>query len=104
MELMVFAISIPAMFILLATLMVLEVAGKKWLPWRRKHSDVDNRMASAIGMEELFAFYYATKRNEMEQKRVEIMMREEEQDGAPPRDSVDLDAGVARIHLPPKNN
>jgi cobyrinic acid a,c-diamide synthase len=103
MELIVFAISIPGLFIILSVLMVLEIAGGKKLPWRRKKSAVENRMATALGMEELFAFYYATKRNEMEQKRVEIMMREEDQDGAPPRDSVDLDAGVARIHLPPKS-
>lgn len=102
MELMVFAISIPGLFIFLAVLMVLEIAGGKKLPWRRKKSDVENRMATALGMEELFAFYYASKRDEMEQKRVEIMMRDEDADGAPPRGRVDLDAGVARIQLPPK--
>ncbi len=98
-----FAISIPGLFIILSVLMVLEIAGGKRLPWRRKKSDVENRMATALGMEELFAFYYATKRNEMEQKRVEIMMRDEDADGAPPRDHVDLEAGVARIHLPLKS-
>jgi hypothetical protein len=30
------------------------------------------------------------------------LKREEEGDGAPPRSSVDLDAGVARIVVPPQ--
>ncbi|WP_255433218.1 DUF6191 domain-containing protein [Amycolatopsis sp. WAC 01375] len=40
----------------------------------------------------------------MEQKRVEIMMRDEDVDGAPSRRRVDLDAGAARIQLPPKES
>jgi cobyrinic acid a,c-diamide synthase len=82
---------------------ILEVFAAKlnWLPWRRRAGG-GRRMASSVGTEELFAFLYATKRNELEQRQAELVMVQTEEDGAPPRMRVDLDAG--KVVLPPKTS
>ncbi|MET7304011.1 DUF6191 domain-containing protein [Embleya sp. NPDC005575] len=40
---------------------------------------------------------YPSKRAQLEQRRVEPVLRDDEQDGAPRRTGIDLDAGTARI-------
>lgn len=47
--------------------------------------------------EELHAFFNANKRVTMEQRRVQLVLRDDTQDGAPPRMGVDLDAGTAVV-------
>ncbi|MFG2178026.1 DUF6191 domain-containing protein [Streptomyces abikoensis] len=40
---------------------------------------------------------YPSKRAQLEQRRIELVLRDDEQDGAPRRAGIDLDAGVARL-------
>ncbi|MGP3948040.1 DUF6191 domain-containing protein [Streptomyces sp. 7N604] len=48
-------------------------------------------------IEELHAFLNANKRVQLEQRQVEQIVRNDVQDGAPPRVRVDLDAGRAVV-------
>ncbi|WP_189274881.1 DUF6191 domain-containing protein [Kitasatospora griseola] len=50
--------------------------------------------------EELHALLYAGKRVQLEQRRIELVLRDDEHDGAPPRTGIDLAAGTARIRRP----
>ncbi|MGW7315222.1 DUF6191 domain-containing protein [Streptomyces sp. NPDC054865] len=40
------------------------------------------------------------KQNELEERRSALVMRDDEEDGAPPRSRVDLDGGRAVIRMP----
>ncbi|MFF4643382.1 DUF6191 domain-containing protein [Streptomyces sp. NPDC001389] len=50
--------------------------------------------------EELHALIYPGKRAQLEQRRIELVLRDDEQDGAPRRTGIDLGAGVARLERP----
>lgn len=50
---------------------------------------------AAAGVEEITAFWYGTKRRELDQRAEQSMLREDHSDGAPPRDRIDLDRGRA---------
>ncbi|MGW7004522.1 DUF6191 domain-containing protein [Streptomyces sp. NPDC054933] len=50
-----------------------------------------------MATEELHAFFDANKRIQVEQRRVELVLRDDDQDGAPPRMGIDLDAGTAVV-------
>ncbi|MDL4772923.1 MULTISPECIES: DUF6191 domain-containing protein [Thermomonosporaceae] len=67
------------------------------LPWRR---DETGRPMSAVAVDELDALFQPTKRYELDEKRSSLILRDEEDDGAPPRSRVDLDAGTAIIRAP----
>lgn len=54
----------------------------------------------AIGTEELHALIYPGKCVQLEQRRIELVLRDDEQDGAPKRTGVDLDSGTVRIRKP----
>ncbi|NKY31805.1 hypothetical protein HGA13_01765 [Nocardia speluncae] len=56
--------------------------------------DTSTRLAAA-GVEEITAFWYGTKRRELDQRAAQSMLREDHSDGAPPRDRIDLDRGHA---------
>ncbi|TQF01695.1 hypothetical protein E6W39_04830 [Kitasatospora acidiphila] len=58
------------------------------------------RGAGAVATEELHALLYPGKRAQLEQRRVELVLRDDEQDGAPPRTGIDLAAGRAVIRKP----
>ncbi|MCC9305971.1 DUF6191 domain-containing protein [Kitasatospora sp. RB6PN24] len=58
------------------------------------------RAAGAVATEELHALLYPGKRAQLEQRRVESVLRDDEQDGAPPRTGIDLAAGRAVIRAP----
>lgn len=95
--------SIPGLVLLLFGLAVIDRIGatanqRLRLPWRRPE---DGRPLAAVGLDELHAIYYASKRHELDQRQTSLMMRDEEGDGAPPRSKVDLDAGTAVIRKPP---
>lgn len=98
------AMSLPGLVFLLVLLAALERFGlwagnRSWLPWRRKH---EGTPVSAAGFEELDAFMGAGKRHELDQRNHSLMMREDEDDGAPPAMKVDLDGNriVLRDRLP----
>lgn len=87
------AMSLPGLVVLLVVLAALERFGlwasnRSWLPWRRKH--VGTPM-SATGFEELDAFFAGGKRHELDDRAHSLMMRQEQNEGAPPRMKVDLD-------------
>ncbi|TNC27416.1 DUF6191 domain-containing protein [Amycolatopsis alkalitolerans] len=94
----VWALSIPGLVVGLFVLALLESAGARlnWLPWRRRST----RSAAGLANEELFSFLYGTKRVELEQRDIELVLPQREEDGAPPRSSVDLEAGVAFLEPP----
>jgi len=89
------AMSLPGLVVLLVVLAALERLGlwasnRSWLPWRRKHGGMP---ASSAGFEELDAFFGSGKRHELDQRSSSLVLRQEEDDGAPPLMKVDLDKG-----------
>ncbi|KAA2266506.1 hypothetical protein F0L68_01830 [Solihabitans fulvus] len=97
---MLFALSLPGLVCLLVLLAALERFGlwagrRSWLPWRRgRPADTGGTPLSAIGFEEMAGLFYASKHDELAQRRTELMLRDEENDGAPPRGGIDLDGGT----------
>ena len=96
--------SLPGLVFLLVVLAAMERFGlwagnRSWLPWRRKH---EGTPVSAAGFEELDAFMGTGKRHELDQRNHSLMMRHEEDEGAPPLMEVDLNEGriVLRRRLP----
>ena len=63
--------------------------GRSGLPWYRD----GHRPAPAAGFDELQAVFYSSNRHPIERRRAELMLRDDEHDGAPPRVRVDLDTG-----------
>ncbi|MEU1284169.1 DUF6191 domain-containing protein [Kitasatospora sp. NPDC005856] len=49
----------------------------------------------ATATEELHAFFNANKRVQIEQRRTQLVMRDDDHAGAPPRTGIDLDGGTA---------
>jgi hypothetical protein len=87
------AMSLPGLVFLLVLLAALERFGlwagnRSWLPWRRKR---EGTPVSAAGFEEFDAFFGTGKRHELDDRAHSLMMRQEEDDGAPPRMKIDLD-------------
>ena len=57
---------------------------------------------SATGFEQLHATFSPGKQSELKERQSALLMRDDEEDGAPPhRSTVDLDGGRAVIRLPP---
>lgn len=82
------ALSMPGVIFLLAAVAALRRAG----PLRR---GTRKRAAVTVGLEEIDVFTTGTKRIELDTRHSQTMMRDDEQDGAPPL--VDLDNGVVRF-------
>ncbi|MCB5166727.1 DUF6191 domain-containing protein [Streptomyces bambusae] len=59
-----------------------------------------NGQVSAIGFEQLHASFSPGKQNELKERQSSLVLRADEEDGAPPRTRVDLDGGKAVIRLP----
>lgn len=70
--------------------------GRSGLPWYRD----GHRPAPAASFDELQAVFYSSTRHAIERRRAELMLRDGEQDGAPPHVHVDLDGGRAVITRP----
>lgn len=74
-----------------------------WLPRLRADRPARReRGLGAVATEELHALIYPSKRTQLEQRRVELVLRDDEESGAPPRSGIDLDAGTATIRRPPR--
>ncbi|AZQ75224.1 hypothetical protein EKH77_32410 [Streptomyces luteoverticillatus] len=85
------------LFVLAAVQYVVRQARRRgWLPGRSKERERGSRGMGATATEELHALIYPSKRAQLEQRRIELVLRDDEQDGAP-RTGIDLDAGVARL-------
>lgn len=85
-----FAMSLPALVAGLFFLAVVErfFRGKKGTPM------------STAGIFELGATFEAGKRDELEFRKEERQLRDDEGDHAPPRSRVDLDGGMAVLKVP----
>lgn len=83
------------MWPLVVLLITFFLAERLWRWARGVHKS--EKSASAAGLEELTAMFYGSKRVEQEQREIEYMLRDDESDGAPPADSIDLEGGVVRI-------
>ncbi|MFF8775007.1 DUF6191 domain-containing protein [Kitasatospora sp. NPDC015120] len=75
----------------LVAVFFLGAAGRRLLGRR------GGRGAGATATEELHALLYPGKRAQLEQRRVELVLREDGHDGAPRRTGVDLAGGRAVI-------
>lgn len=90
--------TIPGLVMLLLFLTTIDGIGS-WmnrrfhLPWRKD----GQRPISAIGLDEGMALFHSAKRHEMEQRRMSMFLKDDEQEGAAPRSEVDLEAGRAVI-------
>lgn len=94
----VFFLTIPGLAVSLVVLAALDrlglwLHGRSGLPWFRD----GHRPAPAVGFDELQAVFYASKRHTIERREAESTLRDDEQDGAPPRVRIDLDANRAVI-------
>lgn len=68
------------------------------LPWR---NSARQGQVSATGFEQLHATFSPGKQSELKERRSALLLRDDEEDGAPPhRSTVDLDSGLAVIRLP----
>ncbi|MDH6539613.1 hypothetical protein M2167_002141 [Streptomyces sp. SPB4] len=67
------------------------------LPWRWNGS---RGQVSSTGFEQLHASFSPGKQNELRERRSALVLRDDEEDGAPPHSRVDLDGGRAVIRLP----
>ncbi|WP_433724917.1 DUF6191 domain-containing protein [Nocardia sp. CA-129566] len=93
------AMTIPGLAIVLSGLAFVEVlwnrlTGSRILPWfrHRKHTPV-----ATTGFEQVTAVFQGSKHYEFEQRQTTLMHREDESDGAPPRDRIDRGAGSAKL-------
>ncbi|MET7622678.1 DUF6191 domain-containing protein [Streptomyces sp. NPDC005408] len=96
------AVSFPA-FICLAAVFALTEGLWNWftglgmIPWLRRRTGLS---LSTTVFDEFTAVVNGNKTAELEQRRVEMLLRHDECDAAPPRSSVDLVSGTAFIVLP----
>ncbi|WP_432039247.1 DUF6191 domain-containing protein [Streptomyces cucumeris] len=94
--------SFPA-FVCLIVLFALVESVWRWftglgfMPWLRKRT---GRSLSSIAFDEFTAVVNANNTAELEQRRVELLLRDDTSDGVPPRSSIDLGKGTAFIVLP----
>ncbi|WP_442812531.1 DUF6191 domain-containing protein [Streptomyces sp. NBC_01210] len=96
------AVSFPAFMCLMAALALTEglwnwFTGLGVIPWLRRRT---GRSLSTTAFDEFTAVVNGNKTAELEQRRVEMLLRHDECDGAPPRSSIDLVSGTAFIVLP----
>ncbi|MFE2108223.1 DUF6191 domain-containing protein [Kitasatospora sp. NPDC059463] len=89
---------------LLVVVFFLGAAGRRLLGRRGERGvggvGVDRGAGRGVGAtatEELHALLYPGKRAQLEQRRVELVLREDEHDGAPRRTGIDLAGGRAVI-------
>lgn len=93
------ALTLPGLVLALlvvaaADQVLLRARGRGLAPWRREAP------VSATGFELLHAALAPGKADELAQRHSQELVRDHEEDGAPPRSGVDLDRGVARLRVP----
>jgi len=92
-----FAMTLPALVILLIVAGTIEVA------LNRRHQRKGDRPRTAVGSAAVdvlgLAFAPSTRHKKEHDEFLEVK-RDEDGDAAPPRSTVDLDAGVAHLVLP----
>ncbi len=95
----VVAMTLPGLVLLLLAVasmdqLLLRVRGRGVVRWRQ------DGQVSSTGFELLHASLSPGKADELVQRQHEELVRDEQEDGAPPRSTVDLDAGIARLRVP----
>ncbi|MEU7147680.1 DUF6191 domain-containing protein [Streptomyces sp. NPDC045470] len=98
----VWLMSFPAFACLLALSALVEsvwrwFTGLGLIPWLRRRSGPS---LSSIAFDEFTAVVNGNKAAELEQRRVELLRRDDESDGAPPCSRIDLAGGTAFIVVP----
>ncbi len=88
---MIFAMSIPGLAVLLFGL----AAGERVWQWARRKKG--HTVVTQAGMDQFTTLFYGGKQLELDQRQTELMLRDEEEDGAPPRGPIDLDSGSVRL-------
>ena len=93
------ALTLPGLVLMLLALAavdltLLRLRGRGVVPWRR------DRQVSSTGFDLLHAALSPGKQAELDQRRTVELVRDDEDDGAPPRSTVDLAGGTARLRLP----
>lgn len=96
--LVVLVIVIPLFLLALLRKVIQQGQQRGWLPGRLAEREFGSRGVGATATEELHALIYPSKRVQLEQRRIALVLRDDEQDGAPKKTGIDLDAGTARIH------
>ncbi|MGW1656010.1 DUF6191 domain-containing protein [Streptomyces atratus] len=95
--------TLPGLVVLLTAVafvdqLLLRAGRAGLLPWR---NSVRQGQVSATGFEQLHASFSPGKQNELKERQSSLVMRDDEEDGAPPnRTTVDLDGGVAIVWIP----
>lgn len=93
------ALTLPGLVLTLlvvaaADQVLLRARGRGLAPWRREAP------VSATGFELLHAALAPGKADELAARHVEELVRDEDDEGAPPHLAVDLERGVARLRRP----
>ncbi|MER7703407.1 DUF6191 domain-containing protein [Kitasatospora sp. NPDC097605] len=96
---LVFAMTIPGLVCVLVVLafvdqLALRARRSRLVPWRGTGRE---GQISATGFEQLHAQFAAGKQHQLDERQSTLMLRDEEDDGAPPRTRVDLASGVAVV-------
>ncbi|MFF7886431.1 DUF6191 domain-containing protein [Streptomyces sp. NPDC020794] len=95
--------TLPGLVILLtlaafADQVLLRAGRAGLLPWR---NGVRQGQISATGFEQLHASLSPGKQNELKERQSALVLRDDEEDGAPPhRTTIDLDGGTAVVRRP----
>ena len=97
----VFFMTLPGLVVLLTALafldqLLLKMGRAGMLPWRNSGRQ---GQISATGFEQLHASLSPGKQTELKERQSALVMRDDEEDGAPPWSTVDLRAGTAVIRL-----
>lgn len=94
----VVALTLPGLVLALLAVaavdqLALRLRGRGLVRWR------PDSQVSSTGFELLHASLSPGKADELAERQTQELVRDEDDDGAPPRSTVDLDRGVARIRL-----
>ncbi|SDN10973.1 DUF6191 domain-containing protein [Streptomyces wuyuanensis] len=93
----------PGLVILLAVMafadrLLLRAGRAGLLPWR---NSVRQGQISATGFEQLHATFSPGKQSELKERQSALLLRDDEEDGAPPnRTTIDPDGGTAVVRVP----
>ncbi|MFK0160174.1 DUF6191 domain-containing protein [Streptomyces sp. NPDC090499] len=99
---LVFFMTLPGLVVLLTVVafvdqLLLRAGRAGVLPWRNA---ARQGQVSATGFEQLHAALSPGKQHELKERQSALVLRDDEEDGAPRRSTVDLTAGTAVIRLP----
>jgi hypothetical protein len=94
------AMTLPGLVLLLLAAGVVEQVVSRQR--RRRTGQPMTGGFTGAGLDVLQAALYPEKRHQVEELQSERMRRDDEDDGAPPHSTVDLDAGIARLRVPPR--